>query len=167
MAKKPKAEKKPKVDAATPTPPPLADVLATAAEAERLAAEAQQIAAELDASIAATNAAAEAEMAAKAGAESKYLNVLLDSKTIIDQPALRYEGAAEARDAAAAQAGAEFGPPAIWVKAKSERGRRRAGFAFTREPMLIYLEDLHGSGEIEAILSDPELIVTKATDTAG
>lgn len=44
------------------------------------------------------------------------------------------------------------------VRAKSERGRRRAGFAFVREPTVILLSDL-SAAQCAAIKADPELIV--------
>lgn len=45
------------------------------------------------------------------------------------------------------------------VKAKSERGRRRAGRAFTREATPVPLIDL-SDGDVAAIEGDPELVVT-------
>ncbi|MGO3934750.1 hypothetical protein [Rhodopseudomonas pseudopalustris] len=151
--------KKPKADA-------VADAAAKA-EADRLAAEAQaQAAAQAEAArIAAAQAEADAKL--QADADRIAAEAAADGSTHAVVTTIGDQTAGVLVTKAAAKAGAEFGPPAIWVKSKSERGRRRAGFAFTREPTLIFLENLHGPGELEAILSDPELIVTKANDTAG
>jgi len=114
------------------------------AEAARLAAEAQAKA-ETDAAAEAARLTAEAIAAADEKAEAK-----ADADPV--------------RDASAA--GEQLGLTAISVMSKSERGRRRAGFGFTREPTLIATADL-SVGRFAAIVSDPELIIRRVEIKAG
>lgn len=48
----------------------------------------------------------------------------------------------------------------ILVKARLERGRWRAGMHFTRQGRTVHVDDLD-KAQLEAINSDPELIVTE------
>jgi len=148
MAKKPKVSVT--VDASS-------DEIAKA-EADRLAAEAQAQAAAQAEAVRIAAAQAEADAKLQADADRIAAEAAADDSTHTVVTTIGDQTAGVLVTKAAAKAGAEFGPPAIWVKSKSERGRRRAGFAFTREPTQIAIDTLK-TEQLEALISDPELIV--------
>lgn len=64
-------------------------------------------------------------------------------------------GATAPADAAAEQARRG---PRIRVRSVSQQGRRRAGFAFGKEPVVILVSELT-EDQAEAIATDPQLVV--------
>ncbi|WP_420132613.1 HI1506-related protein [Rhodopseudomonas sp.] len=103
-------------------------------------------------------------MASKPKTEKTKGDVAPDAKAEADAAAkaeadrLAAEANAEAEKAAPAKEARTELPKFVDVRSRSERGRRRAGFAFTRESQLIPADELK-TEQLEALISDPELIV--------
>lgn len=98
--------------------------------------------------------------AAPAAAETGR-NAIAAAAVAADQVAATQDGDQGAAEFSGYAEGIDLTGKAIEVRARSDRGRRRAGFGFTREPTRFEAEELT-EDQLGAILADPELTVTIA-----